>query len=521
MKTPGGDWYDLAYIVRHSVINTSIRDYYKWTVASLPIRGKLLDVGCGEGVFVNYARKNDFDAYGIDFSQDSIEAGKQLYALDTTYKCSLQEVQDKTRITQFDVITSFEVLEHLEKPADFLAEVARLMKKDGYVAISVPYRGKWPLKEFNDYPPHHLTRWTERSLRIFFSSNNFEIVQAQLGSRFGSYRMFLSYLFRVVLYRILGMYRKGLTIKEPSIRKTNFLKNPTVRLLLSRMNPRLIRDMIFWPFAALTFPFVFPWFKGNNLMLIAKKAENNKVVCPVPLSQKGTLIDRSLNYGRHQIKRFLLAAGQYRTVIDLGAGQGDDLMLAQSVNLQADIHAVEVYPDYATRLVEKGIRVHNLNIEKDRLPFPDGAVDVVIANQILEHVKELFWIFHEITRVLPLGGKVILGVPNLAALHNRILLAFGRQPSPLKNNSAHIRGYTKRDLIKFLESCFPGGYKLKAFGGSNFYPFPPVVARPLAKLFPNMAWGIFFMFEKQRTYKNEFLEFPIKERLETNFYVGK
>lgn len=233
-----------------------------------------------------------------------------------------------------------------------------------------------------------------------------------------------------------------------------------------------------------------------------------------------TVIDRSLNYGRHHIKRFLLSAGQYRTVIDLGAGQGDDLMLARSINIQADIHAVEVYPDYAMRLVEKGIRVHSLNIEKDRLPFPDNAVDVVIANQILEHVKELFWIFHEITRVLPVGGKMILGVPNLAALHNRILLAFGRQPSPLKNNSAHIRGYTKRDLLKFLESCFPGGYKLKGFGGSNFYPFPPVIARPLARLFPNMAWGIFFMFEKQRAYKNEFLEFPVKERLETNFYVG-
>jgi SAM-dependent methyltransferase len=234
-----------------------------------------------------------------------------------------------------------------------------------------------------------------------------------------------------------------------------------------------------------------------------------------------TVIDRSLNYGRHQIKRFLLSAGPYRTVIDLGAGQGDDLMLARSINIQADIHAVEVYPVYAARLSEKGIRVHNLNIEKDPLPFQDGAVDVVIANQVLEHVKELFWIFHEITRVLPIGGKMILGVPNLASLHNRILLAFGRQPSPLKNNSAHIRGYTKSDLLKFLESCFPGGFKLMQYGGSNFYPFPPVVARPLAKLFPNMAWGIFFLFEKQRAYKNEFLDFPVKEKLETNFYVGK
>jgi SAM-dependent methyltransferase len=233
------------------------------------------------------------------------------------------------------------------------------------------------------------------------------------------------------------------------------------------------------------------------------------------------MIDRSLNYGRRQIERFLRSSGEYATVLDIGAGQGDDLLLARSVNPGASVHAVEVCPEYAGRLAEKKILVHALNIEKDRLPFSDGSVDVVIANQVLEHVKELFWIFHEITRVLPVGGKLILGVPNLAALHNRVLLAFGRQPSPLKNNSAHIRGYTKQDIVRFLEGCFPGGYGLISFGGSNFYPFPPVMARPLAKLFPNMAWGIFFLFEKQREYNREFLEFPAKERLETNFYVGR
>jgi SAM-dependent methyltransferase len=233
------------------------------------------------------------------------------------------------------------------------------------------------------------------------------------------------------------------------------------------------------------------------------------------------MIDRSLNYGRRQIERFLRSSGEYATVLDIGAGQGDDLLLSRSVNPGASVHAVEVCPEYAGRLAEKKILVHALNIEKDRLPFSDGSVDVVIANQVLEHVKELFWIFHEITRVLPVGGKLILGVPNLAALHNRVLLAFGRQPSPLKNNSAHIRGYTKQDIVRFLEGCFPGGYGLISFGGSNFYPFPPVLARPLAKLFPNMAWGIFFLFEKQREYNREFLEFPAKERLETNFYVGR
>jgi hypothetical protein len=35
-----------------------------------------------------------------------------------------------------------------------------------------------------------------------------------------------------------------------------------------------------------------------------------------------------------------------------------------------------------------------------------------------------------------------------------------------------------------------------------------------------MAWSIFFLLEKQREYGREFIDFPARERLETNFYVG-
>lgn len=232
------------------------------------------------------------------------------------------------------------------------------------------------------------------------------------------------------------------------------------------------------------------------------------------------LIDRSLNYGRPMIRKFLGKSGAYRTVLDLGAGGGDDLKLAREVRPEARLNGIEVYPPYAKKLKADGIRVFPLNIEKDRLPFGDGKVDVILMNQVMEHTKEVFWIFHEISRVLPVGGHLILGIPNMAALHNRILLALGRQPSPCKTNSAHVRGFTKGDVLSFLESGAPGLYKLRAFGGANFYPFPPFLAKPLAALLPTMAWGIFFLLEKTGKYGRGFLDFPRVEQLETNFYLG-
>ena len=232
------------------------------------------------------------------------------------------------------------------------------------------------------------------------------------------------------------------------------------------------------------------------------------------------MIDRELNYGRHLIEKFIQNSNTPNLIVDLGAGKGDDLRIAKAIFPNANFEAIEVYEAYVNTLKREGFIVHSLNIEKELFPFGDESVDIIIANQILEHLKEIFWVFHESTRILKRGGSLIIGVPNIAALHNRVLLLFGKQPSPLKNWSAHVRGWTKHDLLNFLSKCWAGGYSLKDFGGSNFYPFPPLISKFFSKLFPNLAWGSFFHLIKEQDYHNEFIEFPPKEQLETNFYLG-
>jgi SAM-dependent methyltransferase len=232
------------------------------------------------------------------------------------------------------------------------------------------------------------------------------------------------------------------------------------------------------------------------------------------------MIDRRLNYGRQHINRFTKNLPEYAVVLDLGAGGGDDLLIARNNNASAQLHAVECYVPYQDNLRSKDITVHSLNIENEKLPFEDGSVDVIIANQILEHCKEIWWIMHEVSRVLKPGGYFITGVPNLASLHNRFLLALGRQPTAIQNNTAHVRGYTKRDLCRFVEGVSGNAYALEGFGGGNFYPFPPAIARPLAVVFPTFAWGIFFKFKKKKPAGNAFIEYPVKNQLETNFYLG-
>lgn len=232
------------------------------------------------------------------------------------------------------------------------------------------------------------------------------------------------------------------------------------------------------------------------------------------------MIDRQLNYGRHHVARYLRQIAPFENVVDLGAGAGADLALAREICPTAERFAIEAHPPNVEKLEADHNRVFALNLEREALPFADESIDVVIANQVLEHVKEIFWIFHEASRVSRVGGHLIIGIPNLASYHNRLLLLFGKQPTAIQNRSAHVRGYTKHDLLRFLEAAFPGGFALRGFGGSNFYPLPPLLARPMARLLPDGSWGIFFLFEKRRRYAGEFVEYPVKERLETNFYVG-
>lgn len=231
-------------------------------------------------------------------------------------------------------------------------------------------------------------------------------------------------------------------------------------------------------------------------------------------------IDRSLIMGREVVQSFIQDCELPHRVLDIGAGTGDDLMTVRNIHRDCELHAIECNAHYISDLSARGIIPHSIGLERDVFPFSGGYFDIVIANQILEHIKEIFWVFHEVSRILRVVGHLIVGVPNLASLHNRLLLLLGRHPSCIKSWRSHVRGFTRIDLVTFCKEGFPGGYLKKRFVGSGFYPFPTLPAKCLARCFPNMAYGIFLLLEKVRQYDGGFVKYPGMNKLETNFHVG-
>jgi SAM-dependent methyltransferase len=231
----------------------------------------------------------------------------------------------------------------------------------------------------------------------------------------------------------------------------------------------------------------------------------------------------ALNYGRDIVRdwaseRIAKAQGNPVTVLDIGLGGGADLLnVKQAAGGNGHFFGIESYAPNVEHARKNGIEVADVNVESAVFPYEDRSFDIVIANQILEHTKELFWIFAEVARILKPEGVFIVGVPNLASLHNRVALLLGMQPTAIKTLGPHVRGFTKEAMREFAE--VNGYFSLRRYGGSNFYPFPPAAARKLGRWFPGLAVGNFYLFE--RTDKaGSFLEVLDREFFETPYFRG-
>ncbi len=121
---PNRSWYDHAddYESRYWSLHTSLSDYLQWNhfealrrLPSEPL--SILDVGCGLGAFVAACQSAGHDAYGVDWSERAIAAGRAYFSVDNLFAGTLDEFVRAGAKKRWDVVTLFEVLEHIEEAA--------------------------------------------------------------------------------------------------------------------------------------------------------------------------------------------------------------------------------------------------------------------------------------------------------------------------------------------------------------------------------------------------------------------
>ncbi|MCF8056358.1 MAG: class I SAM-dependent methyltransferase [Desulfocapsa sp.] len=97
--------------------------------------GRLLDVGCGTGVFINGMHQNGWQVFGSDLNRKAVELARAHLDFDIRVG-ELAEIHYPDNF--FDVLTMWDVLEHVHDPRGTLVEVARILKPGGWAIINIP-----------------------------------------------------------------------------------------------------------------------------------------------------------------------------------------------------------------------------------------------------------------------------------------------------------------------------------------------------------------------------------------------
>ncbi|MEA3335015.1 MAG: methyltransferase domain-containing protein [Chloroflexota bacterium] len=141
---------------------------------------RLLDVGCGAGYFLDAARQAGWDVQGVELSVASVQVGRQELGLNI-----IQGTLERADLPNdcFDVVTMFEVLEHMVAPGRALAEAHRILKPEGLLAIQVPndvesYRNGLFGKDNRWWiiPPLHLYFFSAGTLTRWLNDTGFQVV---------------------------------------------------------------------------------------------------------------------------------------------------------------------------------------------------------------------------------------------------------------------------------------------------------------------------------------------------------
>ena len=153
-------------------------------------------------------------------------------------------------------------------------------------------------------------------------------------------------------------------------------------------------------------------------------------------------------------------------LLDIGANTGETtLRYAEGLNPRPWIYD---WRDNRTREVMSQTNFFEIDIEHESFGHPDAKFDIVVCNQVFEHLKNIFHPMSEIRRVLRPGGVLIFSVPNLAAAHNRACLALGIQPTTIGVMGSHVRGFTYAEMTRFLS--FNGLFEIVETAGLGLNP---------------------------------------------------
>lgn len=196
--------------------------------ARMPAHAKVLDVGCGMGDNLRYILRQEASFFGLEYSQTTALGARQVLG-ERAKLC----VGSASRIpfgeNEFDLIICIEVLEHIEDDEAACRDIARVLKKNGALILSLPYRHWFPayFREMG-----HIRHYTRADVEEMLSRAGLSI--AEFLPNFPDWSRFANYIYvtcRIysLLLRLVGIRRSPVEARLP------FTRRPLMALMFSML----------------------------------------------------------------------------------------------------------------------------------------------------------------------------------------------------------------------------------------------------------------------------------------------
>lgn len=165
LKEKYEDGYSLGYIAKKNSKRKRARKIVKG-ILRFKKEGKFLDIGCSAGFILEAARMVGFEPYGVELCPQGVKYAREELNLQV-FAGYLEDASFPDNF--FDVITMYNLLEHVPDPAKLLREICRILKENGLVEIWTPNVGHRRAKRMGvnwpNFIPEHLIYYSLETLK--------------------------------------------------------------------------------------------------------------------------------------------------------------------------------------------------------------------------------------------------------------------------------------------------------------------------------------------------------------------
>ncbi|MBI3177357.1 MAG: class I SAM-dependent methyltransferase, partial [Chloroflexi bacterium] len=160
-----GQGYDEYLDVRHNWIKTFTRRLDQ--IARYQSPGKVLDIGCGPGFFLEAAQVKGYDVYGLDPSEYIVKVASEKFG----DHIQLGVIDNAGYpADHFDLVVAFDTFEHIYRPLEWLEHVRRVLKPSGLLALTTPdpssLLAKISGRDWVSFKlPEHVFYWSPKTVR--------------------------------------------------------------------------------------------------------------------------------------------------------------------------------------------------------------------------------------------------------------------------------------------------------------------------------------------------------------------